>query len=353
MKFSTFNIKALTVLAFSFYSLESQSQNTWDGSSINTYTTTGNVGIGINAPLSPLQFSNVDRNKTTVLWEDNAANTHSYYGFGTNANLLRYQVGHANASHVFYAGTNTTVGASLSSREIMRIMGNGAVGIGTSNPSAVLHVNHADGGSIMISNPSGHQGVLAVAGGAGWHSLAATTGDVVVRAINSTNDLILTVNGGDGNTTGSGKMLFATGSAYGNKEKVRMSIDNAGKVSIGDPTLFTMGTPGTYKLYVADGILAEKVRVAIKTTTDWADYVFKPTYKLRSLYEVESFIKTNGHLPEVPSAEEVVSKGIDMAQMDAKLLQKVEELTLYMIELKKENDALKLKVDNLSKQVTK
>jgi hypothetical protein len=352
MKFLHINLRVLAVLTGLVYTSQADAQNTWDGSTINSYTTTGNVGIGVGTPAAPLHFSNVDRNKTAVLWEDNTANTHSYYGFGTNSNSLRYQVGHANANHIFYAGTSTTVGASTASKELMRITGNGAVGIGTASPSALLHVHHTDGGTVAVSSSLG-QGVLALSGGAGWHSLASTPGDVVLRAINSTNDLILTVNGGDGNTTGSGSMLFATGSAYGNKEKVRMTIDNAGKISIGEPTLFTMGTPGTYKLYVADGILTEKVRVAIKTTTDWADYVFKPTYKLRSLSEVESYIKSNGHLPEVPSAEEVVSKGIDMAQMDAKLLEKIEELTLYMIELKKENEALKIKVDNLSKKVTK
>lgn len=344
------NLKTFAASLFFLCITNAQAQNTWDGSSVNTYTTTGNVGIGVGTPASPLQFSNVNRNKTAVLWEDNTANTHSYYGFGTNSNSLRYQVGHANASHIFYAGTSTTVGASTASKELMRITGSGGVGIGTSNPGALLHVHHPDGGTIMVSNTAGHQGVLATAGGSGWHSLAATQGDVVLRAINSNNDLILAVNGGNGTTVNSGSILLATGSAYGGYEKVRMKIDYAGKVSIGEPSTFTMGTPGAYKLYVSDGILTEKLKVAVKTTADWADYVFKPTYKLRSLSEVETFIKTNGHLPEVPSAEEVVNNGIDMAQMDAKLLQKIEELTLYMIELKKENEALKVQMSNLSKK---
>jgi hypothetical protein len=347
MKIHHISLKAILLLVL-LSTVKVNGQNTWDGSaSVNTYTTTGNVGIGVSAPAAPLHFSNVNRNKTAVLWEDNIANTHSYYGFGINPNSLRYQVGHANASHVFYAGTSTSSGGSTTSKELMRITGAGAVGIGTSNPGSGLHVNHVDGGCILVSSTSGNSGSFAVAGGIGWHSLPSTIGDVVVRSGNSSNDLILAVNGGDGTTINSGNILFTTGSAYTAKEKVRMTIDNIGKVSIGEPSAFTLGTPGTYKLYVSDGILTEKVRVAIKTTTDWADYVFKPEYKLISLSEVESYIKTNGHLPEVPSAQEVVNKGIDMAQMDAKLLQKIEELTLYMIELKKENEEMKKKLEEI------
>jgi hypothetical protein len=88
---------------------------------------------------------------------------------------------------------------------------------------------------------------------------------------------------------------------------------------------------------VEDGILTEKVKVALKSTADWSDYVFAPTYKLRSLSEVAEFVQANKHLPGVPSASDVVEHGIDVAKMDAKLLEKIEELTLYSIELEKEN----------------
>ena len=113
---------------------------------------------------------------------------------------------------------------------------------------------------------------------------------------------------------------------------------NTGKVLIGDPNLAGFkGTPGTYQLYVQGGILTEKVKAAVATTNDWSDYVFANDYKLKSLKDVESFVKKNKHLPNVPSAAEVVKEGIDMAKMDAKLLEKIEELTLYLIELDKKN----------------
>ncbi len=89
--------------------------------------------------------------------------------------------------------------------------------------------------------------------------------------------------------------------------------------------------PAGYNLYVANGVLTEKVTIAAKNTTAWADFVFEKNYKLRPLTEVESYIQKNGHLPEVPSTQEVQTNGMNLAENDAKLLQKIEELTLYMI----------------------
>src|SRR5690606_910854 len=96
-----------------------------------------------------------------------------------------------------------------------------------------------------------------------------------------------------------------------------------------------------YRLFVEDGILTEKVKVAVKNTSDWADYVFADEYKLMPLEQVEKFVKENNHLPNVPSAVEVVESGIDVAKMDAKLLEKIEELTLYIIQQQKEINELK------------
>jgi len=99
-----------------------------------------------------------------------------------------------------------------------------------------------------------------------------------------------------------------------------------------------------YGLYVGKGILTEKVKVAPRDDAFWSDYVFEEDYDLNTIEEVEGFIKKNKHLPNVPSAKEVSKKGIDVAEMDATLLRQIEELWLHMIELKKENDALKTEV---------
>ncbi|SIO51625.1 hypothetical protein [Chitinophaga niabensis] len=101
------------------------------------------------------------------------------------------------------------------------------------------------------------------------------------------------------------------------------------------------------KLAINGTITATKVRV---TQTGWSDFVFKENYPLRSLAEVESFIKTNQHLPDIPSEKEVTANGNDLGEMDKKLLQKIEELTLYLIDLKKENEAMKLRLEKLEKK---
>lgn len=114
-----------------------------------------------------------------------------------------------------------------------------------------------------------------------------------------------------------------------------------GKVVIGDG--LNINTSYDYGLYVANGILAEKVKVAVRTSNDWSDKVFHKNYKLSSLSDLETYIKKYHHLPEIPSAEEVVKSGINLAEMNAKLLQKIEELTLYVIQQQKEIDQLKTK----------
>ena len=84
-------------------------------------------------------------------------------------------------------------------------------------------------------------------------------------------------------------------------------------------------------------------------TAAWPDFVFNSNYNLRPLSEVEAFINLNKHLPDVPSEATVMANGANLGEMSATLLQKVEELTLYMIQLQKENESLKARVSNLEK----
>lgn len=107
------------------------------------------------------------------------------------------------------------------------------------------------------------------------------------------------------------------------------SIRNDGKFTVGSvPSL-----PGDYKLYVQSGILTEKVKVALTNSADWADYVFQEGHTLLSLNEVRAYIAQHKHLPGVPSADEMVEQGVDVAKTDAMLLAKIEELTLYVLQL--------------------
>jgi len=100
------------------------------------------------------------------------------------------------------------------------------------------------------------------------------------------------------------------------------------------------------KLTVDGPILATEIKVKTDVST-FPDFVFLPDYNLRTLQETETYILQNGHLPDIPSALQVGEEGLSLGEMDAKLLQKIEELTLYMIEMKKENEELKREIEIL------
>ncbi len=104
----------------------------------------------------------------------------------------------------------------------------------------------------------------------------------------------------------------------------------------------TSATDGvdTFKLSVAGNIRANRVKVY----TTWADFVFEKNYKLASLKEVEEHIQTNGHLKDIPSATVVEKSGIELGEMNKLLLQKIEELTLYVIQINKELQVVKSQI---------
>jgi hypothetical protein len=105
--------------------------------------------------------------------------------------------------------------------------------------------------------------------------------------------------------------------------------------------------PTNCKLSVAGAIQAQLVVV----NSGWSDYVFSPGYRLRPLNEVSAFIQANHHLPDIPSEAEVKEKGVDLGDMQAKLLAKVEELTLHMIQAEERSERLERQVQALEKQL--
>ncbi len=128
----------------------------------------------------------------------------------------------------------------------------------------------------------------------------------------------------------------------------------------GSPNYFNgnvgIGTVDTYgnKLAVNGTVRAKEVKVE---AGPWPDYVFTPAYRLFTLTDVKTFIDQNGHLPEMPSAAQVAKEGLALGEMNKKLLQKVEELTLYLIEKDKQINTLikqmkiqNHKINNLKKQ---
>jgi len=121
----------------------------------------------------------------------------------------------------------------------------------------------------------------------------------------------------DGNLTSTGNLeVLGVGNHY---------IQN-GNVGIGTST-------PTEKLSVKGKIRAQEIKVE---TVNWPDFVFAKDYQLPSLQQTEKHILANGHLPGIPSAAEVAKDGIELGEMNKKLLQKIEEMTLYLIEMKKE-----------------
>jgi hypothetical protein len=123
-----------------------------------------------------------------------------------------------------------------------------------------------------------------------------------------------------------------------------------GKVGIGAvttfPTLAGTVNVSNYKLFVTGGILTDEVRVNLSAGGTWADYVFSKDYKLPTLQEVEKQIQTKGHLANVPSANEIKENGIALGEMAKIQQEKIEELTLYIIQLSKDIELLKANAKN-------
>lgn len=252
-------------------------------------------------------YSNAASGNTFVGYRSGMSNTAGQFNTFLGNQADAGAEGLVNATAV---GSNTRVYVSNAV-----VLGNGAnVGIGTSAPTARLHVNSG------VRDKSGLR----------LEELNAD--DVVSRSTNK----FLTVDG-DGN------VILATYANSGREAAVESLWQRSGRFlqSLNDDAVIigqnVSKTPTGYRLYVQEGILTEKVRVAVKNTRDWSDYVFAPSYKLYSLAEVEQYIKANQHLPGLLSAKQMVEQGNDLHRTDAKLLEKIEELTLYSIQLEKEN----------------
>ncbi|CAM4119787.1 hypothetical protein SAMN06265348_103265 [Pedobacter westerhofensis] len=126
-----------------------------------------------------------------------------------------------------------------------------------------------------------------------------------------------------------GGFAFYNHSNTGTEQQL-MWLTGDGKLFVGINANGPSPNNGPYKMAVGGGILAEAVTV--KLQANWPDYVFEKDYKTYSLPDLEKYINTYQHLPEIPSAKEVNENGINIGDMNTKLLRKIEELTLYLIE---------------------
>lgn len=212
---------------------------------------------------------------------------HSYYG-----GIRFYNQGYPNAYDV-------ATGAKM----VMSIM-NGNVGIGEADPRSLLTLSSDNISDVLINrSPAKYARVVFATGGVKkWYV------------------------GMDNDVTPNSDM-FVIESPY----TTHFSIDPAGNVGIGNTD--TRG----YKLAVAGSAIATSMTVQLKS--QWPDYVFGPSYELPSLKDISNYVRSNKHLPELPSAKEIEAKGVDVGEILKLQTKKIEELTLYLIQKDRQLEA--------------
>lgn len=283
-------------------------------------TITGNLGVGISNPLTRLHINGSIRGNGTA----GTLTVNTTYGnvtmgainttqaaFTTDRSMYTFDKsvrlndgilssGNANLTLQTYGATRMTV-----------LRSNGNVGIGTNTPTQALSVK----GNLSLS-PSGTTPVENYNGG------------LMITKPFTSNQYINLNNGVWAWSIGIKDSSFALGPGNTNDGSFAPSF------VIKPEGLVGIGTKNPQYLLDVKGII-RATEVKIQSVDQFADFVFAKDYALPTLNEVDNFIQTNGHLPDVPSAAEVKENGINLVEMQVKLLQKVEELTLYTIEQQK------------------
>jgi hypothetical protein len=267
-----------------------------------------------------------------------------------------------------YIGQNAGMGSSLSTLNTgtyNTFIGNGSGEFNTTGSGNVFigaqsgPSNSAGMGNTFVGTNSGEQNqgsanvyVGKSAGQEGSGSNNTYIGSEAGFDASGSNNVLIGKNAGYAHGGNDNLIIDNTGTAipliWGNFALDQLKFN--GKVGIGYdfgnyPTAAGSVDVSGYNLFVKGGILTEEVRVSLQST--WADYVFSKDYKLPSLFELEDFIETNGHLPNVPSAQTVKEDGIELGEMAKIQQEKIEELTLYIIQLNKEIENLKTTVQVL------
>jgi hypothetical protein len=261
----------------------------------------GNLGLGTTTPASKLHLNSAVERETFRIYKSTTTSNYLSIWQGDGAGAID-PIGTGLLYLGYDQSTNVVIGNT-----------GGKLGIGTGAPAELLHVKSAlpyPRISVQSTNSSGAPG-FNIADATGnpkftWHYDIA-----------------------------GGFMGFFQGTGGGNK----MVIRDDGNVGIGTTT------PGNFKLAVNGKIWGTEVQVAL--TNPGPDYVFEKSYALPTLEEVKSYIDQNKHLSEVPSAKEMEANGVNVGEMNMLLLKKIEELTLYVIDLKKESTRQQKEIEDL------
>lgn len=338
--------------------------NDWSENGNDIYNNNiGNVGIGTTTPLAPLHISNSSAG-TMIRLQSPSPELSFYDAAGVYKGFVWYDGNNNMVLGTPCSNSTGSVKLRMACNDVMTVDPLGRLYLNGSSTEVGLYTNGTYSGGYfgsgadlylnasranIIQGTSTGNLILQTSTGVGQLSYAA--GNVGIGTATPANKLTVqtadakwgiihsngTVSVGTyvGSTGGwvatqsNSPLYFCTGLLNANGS-AQMTLLLNGNVGIG--TL----SPG-YKLSVNGTIQAKEVRVE----TGWSDFVFDKTYKLRSLNEVEKYIEQNKHLPEIPSAEEIQKNGLAMADVQTKMMQKIEELTLYIIKMQKEIDELK------------
>jgi hypothetical protein len=256
-----------------------------------------------------------------------------------------------NNGNIFSIDEGTYAGGNWLPR--FHVASGGNVGIGTTSPSSKLTIDatglnntSTNGLNIVVQNNSINPGyAMAV------HNLNSSPNGIFAiwpdgrLAIGNTSGIsdLAKVNV-NMNSAGPAIDVFDQTSTT-----VFFRVYNDGKTVVGKPLLNTSPHSGNSLLTVNGKLVCKE---AVITQQSWSDFVFDKNYKLMALHELETYYKENQHLPEVPSAKEITENGNDIGKTDALLLQKIEELTLYLVEQNKKNEEQQKEIDYLKKHMT-
>lgn len=295
----------------------------WSRTSPRVYLTTSsdNVGIGTSTPSDKLHVAGNTRANDFI----------SVNGIfnSINATALYLRTNGSNRVTVLNSNGNVGIGSSITSpTELLHVGGNI---LSTGNITSTGNLSTTSG----VFNVTGANNLRLLTNGTERFTVLSTSGNVGIGIPSPTYKLDVS-----GVVNAIGYRVGTTEVGIWPVASANISY-TAGMVSIG-----TTATPAGYKLAVGGKVVAEEV--VIKLQGSWPDYVFESDFQLLPLSEVERYISLNKHLPGVPTAADVKENGVAVGEMNAVLLKKIEELTLYMIELKKENEAQQRILDEIT-----